>query len=80
MFVKVTSFFQFVDDAKFIRFTKKYYTLQYVDFKFIFEYLNHIKQLKKRIRVTKIILDDDKQTIFYLITFLLKIFQYLTKI
>ena len=46
MLTKVIILLQLVDDAKFMRLIKKYYILQYVNFKSMIEYLNHIKQLK----------------------------------
>lgn len=47
-------------DAKFMRLTKKYYTLSSIDFKSTRDMLIHIKLLKKRINAIKVTLDSDK--------------------
>ena len=45
---------------------KEYYSLRYGDFDSMTSYLTQIKTLKERIRGTKVVLDDDKQTLLCL--------------
>ncbi len=50
-------------DAKFMRLTKKYYTLSLIDFKSTRDMLTYIKLLKKCIDAIKVTLDSDKRMI-----------------
>lgn len=61
---------QFTGSSKFMRLFKKYFILQYKDFKTIPKYFIHIKILKKRIDVTKIIFDTNNRTILCLMMLL----------
>ena len=80
MFIKIIFLLQSIGDVEFMKFTKKYYTLKYEFFDSMFDYFIYIKLLKKRMRITKIKLNDDKQTLLCLTMFLLENFQYFIKI
>ena len=80
MMVHVTELYRPQGDGEFIRLTKEYYTLEYVKFEIVTEYLTHIKSLKERIQAINVILTPDKQTILYLSILLPEHLQYLTKI
>ena len=49
-----------------MRLSKEYYTLNFKDFKTVFEYLTYIKILEERINATKVTLDMNNRTILYL--------------
>ncbi len=53
-------------DAKFMRLTKKYYTLSLIDFKSTRDMLTYIKLLKKCIDAIKVTLNSDKRMILCL--------------
>ena len=80
MLFKIIFLLQSIDDVEFMRFTKKYYTLKYESFNCMFDYFIYIKLLKKRMRTTKIKLNDDKQILFCFVMFLLENLQYFIKI
>ncbi len=67
-------------DAKFMRLTKKYYTLSSIDFKSTKNMLTHIKLLKKRINAIKVTLDSDKRTILCLMMCLSEQYHFLVQI
>ena len=63
MLQKIKEELKLIDDAQFMRLTKKYYSLNINDFKKMSELLNKIKKLEEQLNVTRIILIDDKRTI-----------------
>ena len=80
MMTHVTELYRPQGDGEFMRLTKEYYTLEYVSFESVTEYLTHIKSLEERILATNVVLTPDKQTILCLSMSLPEHLQYLTKI
>lgn len=80
MMTQLTALFAPKGDAEFMRLTKEYYSLRFADFDSITSYLTQIKTLEERIRGTKVILDDDKQTLLCLGMTLPEHLQYFTKL
>ena len=66
MLLKIKKELKLIDDAQFIKLTKKYYSLNIKNFKNMSKFLNKIKKLKKQIDVTKMKLINDKRTIICL--------------
>ena len=66
MLLRIKEELKFIDDAQFMRFTKEYYSLNIKNYKDMSEFLDKIKQLKKRIDATKINFTVDKRTIICL--------------
>ena len=69
-----------MSNGEFMRLIKEFYTLKYISFETIFEYLIYIKLLEERIAAINVILISDKQTILYLSMLLFEHLQYLIKI
>ena len=67
MLKKLYQQLQFVEDAQFMRFTKKFYSLKMNNFKNMSEFLIHIKILMKKINVTKMSFIQNKQLIICMI-------------
>ena len=63
MLLKIKKELKFIDDAQFMKLTKKYYSLNIKNYTNMSTFLNKIKKLKKQIDVTKIKFINDKRTI-----------------
>ena len=63
MLEKLYELLQLVEDAQFMRLSKKFYSLKMMNFKNMSEFLTHIKILMKKINVTKMSFTQDKQLI-----------------
>ena len=63
-----------------MRLSKKYYSLQFKQFKFMSDYLTYIKVLKEKIDITKVTFDTNNRTILYLSMSLFQKYQYLIQI
>ena len=72
MLLKFKKKLKFIDDTQFMKFTKKYYSLNINNFKKMFELLNKIKKFEKQLIVTKIIFIDDMRTIICFIITLIQ--------
>ena len=80
MLTHITALFQPTGDGEFMRLTKEYYSLRYGDYRSMTDYLTTMKLLEERIRATKVVLTDDKQTLICLAMSLPEHLQYLTRI
>ena len=57
---------QSMRSSKFMRLSKKYYTLRFKFFKTVTEYLTQIKVLEEKIDATQVILNNDNRTVLCL--------------
>ncbi len=59
-----------------MRVTQGYYTLNYRNYKNVFEFLNHFKSSEEQIVATQVEMTPDKRTSFSLIIALWNVFHY----
>ena len=79
MLTRLRILLQPTGSSEFMRLSKEYHTLQLKDFKTVSEYLTHIKVLEEKIDATKVILDMNNRTIFYLSMSLPQEYRYLVQ-
>jgi len=60
MLTKLSHLLQPDEDAQFMRLICKYYTLQFDDNEFLFDFLTHVKILEEHIDLTNVQMNNDK--------------------
>ena len=67
MLKRLHQLLQFVENAQFMRFTKKFYSLKIIEFKNMIEFFTHVKILNEKIAITKVNFTRNKQMIICMI-------------
>lgn len=79
MLSKLIELIKPTENAKFMRLFKKFYTIDYKFFDFMFDYLIYIKLFDERIKAIKIELTRNNQILLYLSMFLPEQYQHIAK-